>query len=156
MSDISATIESVARDILDRIEVGYQVSVAAKDDVYTVNIATEESGILIGHHGKTLESLQILIGIITAKKLGSWVRVVVEVGDYRKRREEQLLQMAQDLAAKVAETGEPLSLPDLSPFERRVVHLSLSEHPAVTTESVGEGRLRTLMVKPKTAAKDAS
>lgn len=149
MLDTISTIKGVAQDILERLEIKSQISVVEADGVYTVNIETEESGVLIGHHGKSLESLQVLIGIITAKKLGTWTRVVIEVGDYRKRREAYLLQMAEDIAVKVAETGEAVTLPDLSPFERRIVHIGLSEHPKVQTESVGEGRSRTLVVKPK-------
>ncbi len=149
MSDTISIIETVAGDLLGKIEIPNQVNVTEADGVFLVNIETEESGILIGHHGKNLESLQIMLGLITAKKLDNWVRILVEVGDYRKRREEQLLQMAKNITSQVIESGQAVEMPYLSPNERRVVHMSLSDHPQVTTESVGVGRDRTLIVKPR-------
>ncbi len=83
------------------------------------------------------------------KSLGSWVKVMVNVGDYRQRREEQLKKLAMTLAMKVKFSGEAQTVPNLSPAERRIVHIALTDHPDVCSESEGEGRDRQLVIKPK-------
>jgi len=116
---------------------------------YRVHIETEETGLLIGFHGQTLESFQIILGMMVGKALGSWQRVYVNVGDYRQKREEALMYMAQHAAEKALATGIPVELSRLSPSERRVIHLTLSGDERVATESVGEGNNRVLVVKAK-------
>ncbi len=114
-----------------------------------MRIETEETGLLIGHHGKTLESFQLILGIIISKKIGQWVKVYVNVGDYREKREETLMHMAQRAADRALALGRPVELSRLSPSERRIIHLTLSGDERVETESVGEGDGRMLLVKPK-------
>lgn len=117
-------------------------------DAYRIHVTTEETGILIGYHGRTLESFQIILSMIITKKLGS-VKAYVNVNDYREKREESLMYLAQRAAERVLETGRPVELTNLSPSERRVVHLTLSGDDRVQTESEGDGSRRILVVKPK-------
>ena len=114
-----------------------------------MNIETEETGLLIGFHGRTLESFQMILGMIAAKELGTWERVYVNVGDYREKREEALMYMAQRASERAIATGRPVDLAHLSAAERRVIHLTLSGDERVSTESVGEGRDRKLVISPK-------
>ena len=86
---------------------------------------------------------------MVSKAIESWVKVYVNVGDYREKREETLMHMAMRAAERVIATGRSVELPDLTASERRVVHLTLSGDERVETESVGEGNNRTLLVKPK-------
>ena len=111
-----------------------------------------EAGLLIGHHGKTLESLQLILGILISKRLGEWVKAYVNVGDYREKREEALMHMAQRAADRALALGRPVELSRLSPSERRIIHLTLSGDDRVETESMGEGDARVLLVKPKAEA----
>jgi spoIIIJ-associated protein len=104
---------------------------------------------LIGFHGRTLESFQIILGILVFRKVGSWVKVYVNVGDYREKREEALMHMAQQAAERVLATGKEVTLAHLSPSERRVVHLTLSGDERIMTESQGDGDGRVLVVKPR-------
>ena len=144
------TVLTVTEDLLTRLEIVASVRVDTDEtDAYRVDIDTEETGLLIGYHGKTLESFQIILGMIIAKALGEWSKVYVNVGDYREKREESLMYMAQRAAERVVESGRPVELPHLSPSERRVIHLTLSGDERVETESTGEGDHRTLIVKLK-------
>lgn len=149
IEDKAGAVQSVAEELLASLEIPAQVTVDLVDDTYQVKIETEESGLLIGFHGETLSSFQLILGLIVYKRLGEWVRVVVEVGDYRARRESQLRQMADSYAAQVVATGQPLTLPSLPPIERRIIHLALQDRPDVVTESEGEGRDRRVVIKPK-------
>ena len=146
------TVQQIAEDLLSRLGVVGTVSVDIDEtESYRVHIETEETGLLIGFHGKTLESFQIILGIIVSHELASWVKVYVNVGDYREKREEALMLMAQHAAERALTMGRPVELANLSASERRVIHLTLSGDERVETESVGEGSRRTLLVKPKAA-----
>lgn len=150
MVDTIDDVKQAAEDLLQRLEVSGAVSVDIDETgAYQVQIDTEETGLLIGYHGRTLESLQVLLGIIVSKKLGEWVKVYVNVGDWRQKREEALMHMAIGAADRAVALGRPVELPNLTASERRVIHLTLSGDERVTTESVGEGMNRTLVVKPK-------
>lgn len=143
-------VKKITEDLLKELEVSGSVAVDVDETgAYRVHIDTEETGLLIGFHGKTLESFQVILGILASKKLGSWVKVYVNVGDYREKREEALMYMAQRAAERALASGRPVELSHLSPSERRVIHLTLSGDERVATESVGEGDSRVLIVKPK-------
>lgn len=150
MDDNKNNVQSVTEELLEKLGIEGQVSVDIDEaEAFRVHIQTEETGLLIGFHGRTLESLQIILGLLVSKALGSWVRVYVNVGDYREKREEALMLMAQQAADRAISQGRPIELSHLSASERRVVHLTLGGDDRVETESIGEGSRRTLLVKPK-------
>jgi len=119
------------------------------DNILDIQIDSEEPAILIGFHGETLQAIQLILSFMVHKLLGNWVKVLVNVGDYRQKREEQLKRLALNLAMKVKFSQEAQIVPNLSPSERRIVHLVLSDHPDVYTQSEGEGKDRQLVIKPK-------
>ena len=114
-----------------------------------VKVDDQEAGILIGYHGETIAAIQLLLGMILAKQTGEWTKLTVNIGDYRQKRTDYLTVLAEETAAKVMESGEPLALYNLNPFERRIVHVALSVKKEVVTESQGEGKSRFLVVSPK-------
>lgn len=148
--EAKARVQQVTEDLLERLGISGAVSVDTDEtEAYRVHIETEETGLLIGFHGKTLESLQIILGLLVSRALASWQRVYVNVGDYREKREEALMLMAQQAAERALAQGRAIELSHLSASERRVIHLTLSGDERVETESVGDGSRRTLLVKPK-------
>jgi len=143
-------VQALTEDLLSRLGITGTVSVDIDEtEAFRVHIETEETGLLIGFHGRTLESFQIILGLLVSKKLEKWVRVYVNVGDYREKREEALMLMAQHAAERALAMGRPIELANLSESERRVIHLTLSGDERVETESVGVGSRRVLLVKPK-------
>lgn len=147
-----AKIKEVTEDLLNRLGIAGAVSIDTDESgAFRVNIETEETGLMIGFHGRTLESFQMILGMIVAKQLGTWERVYVNVGDYREKREEALMYMAQRASERAITTGRPVELSHLSAAERRVIHLTLSGDERVSTESIGEGRDRKLVIAPKVA-----
>ena len=114
-----------------------------------VALPETEAGIMIGYHGETIAALQLLLNMMAYKQTGEWSKLVVNIGDYRQKRTDYLTVLAQDTAAKVVGSQEPLALYGLNPFERRVVHMALSQSGQVITESQGEGKNRFLVVSPK-------
>ena len=114
-----------------------------------IDLAGEDSGLLIGRRGQTLQALQFLVNMIVRKEYGDEVRVMLDVESYRARRESSLREMAVKVAARVVQSSRSITLEPMPPADRRIVHTSLSEHPSVTTESTGEGDNRKVTIMPK-------
>lgn len=142
-------IKETTEELLKNLKVEAEVEVGEKEGAFHVQIETPDSGLLIGSYGETLSDFQLILSLMIFKKLDEWCRLVVNVGDYRQRREETLRQMAEDAAERTSATGKPIALPNLSSFDRRIVHLALLDHSSVTTVSEGEGKDRVLIVKPR-------
>lgn len=143
-------VKKIATKILKllQVEAKLKVSEDKENQAITVQVETEDSGVLIGFHGETLASFQLLLSIIASREMGEWSRIIVNVGDYRQKREEVLRHMGLNAAQKVRFSGESVSLPGLSASDRRVIHLILSEYNDVVAESEGEGKDRHLVIKP--------
>ena|SRR3990172_2526216 len=144
-------IEEEAHSLLKQLKIEATVEVEVDEEgVVHLSLNSENAGLLIGYYGQTLSSLQLIFNLIIYKKLGTWVKIILDVGDWRQRREEYLRKLALSLAQQVEVDGQPVVCPQLTSAERRIVHLALQDHPQVVTESSGEGRDRRLIVKPKT------
>ncbi len=115
-----------------------------------VDIEGEDAGLLIGRRGDTLRSLQFIVNVIVNKdRGGESVRVLLDVEEYRLRRQRALEELAGRVAGRVASTGRSVSLEPMPPGERRIVHLALADNPSVTTESSGWGMSRRVSVNPR-------
>lgn len=114
-----------------------------------IDLSGEDSGLLIGRQGQTLQSLQFLVNLIVRKRFGDEVRVALDVEGYRQRRETSLRDMAVKVAGRVVQSSRSITLEPMSPADRRIVHTSLTDHPGVTTESTGVGDNRKVTVSPK-------
>jgi spoIIIJ-associated protein len=113
-----------------------------------IDLAGEDSGLLIGRRGQTLQALQFLVNLIVRKQFEG-VRVVLDVENYRQRRESQLKDMAEKVAERVAQTNRSITLEPMPPADRRIIHTSLTDHSGVSTESTGEGEGRKVTIMPK-------
>lgn len=127
-----------------------EVTETSEEPVYTVKIDTEDqAGLLIGNKGETLSAIQNFLNIAMKSLTGTWVRIVVDIGDWREKQEDYLKNLASQAAARARETGEPQTLYNLNSAQRRIIHLQLAEETDLETESVGEGIERHLLVKVK-------
>jgi spoIIIJ-associated protein len=116
----------------------------------TFNITGDDDiGILIGRHGQTISSLQYLVRVMVSKKLKSPPPIVIDIDGYKKRRYEALRATAQRLAEQVKIRKTPFTLEPMSAFERRIIHLTLADDQNVTTQSIGEGEARKVVIMPK-------
>ena len=113
-----------------------------------IDLSGEDSGLLIGRRGQTLQALQFLVNLIVRKQFEG-VRVVLDVENYRQRRENQLKDMATKVAERVTQTNRSITLEPMPPADRRIIHTSLTDHPGVSTESTGEGEGRKVTILPK-------
>jgi spoIIIJ-associated protein len=142
-------IEQLIRMLFDKLTIDGEFSLAPSQDMLSIVLHTEDTGIVIGYHGEVLEALQLILGLMIAKSLGRFVRINVEVGDYKKSREEYLRTLAQRMKERVLQEGKEQAISSLRPWERRIVHLFFQNDPEVLSESRGEGRERTLIIRPR-------
>ena len=116
-----------------------------------VEIHGQDLGIMVSRRGEGLSAMQYLARMITARKLGRPLPVIVDVEGYRRRREQQLRRMARRAAEQAVERARTVELEPMPANERRIIHLELRTHSGVTTESVGVGRSRKVTIIPKPA-----
>ena len=109
----------------------------------------EALGALIGRKGERLSALQHLVNLMLSRRMDAWTRVLVDVEDYRGRRERQLVEIARRAADRVGETGKMLQLEPMSALERRWIHIALRDNPDVATQSIGEEPNRRVIVLPR-------
>ena len=147
--DENIVAESI-REIIEKLQVPATIEVSRQDSIFFVDIDSEDSSLLIGRHGVNLESLQFILAVRIKTLTGSDdFEIYVDVGNWRRKKEEKLKQMALDAAQRVESENEPQAIYNLTNSERRVIHVALADHPAVETISEGEGENRHIIVKPR-------
>lgn len=148
----------VAKEVLERLLAGMgieaQVRLRPTDlsegpNPIVLDITGENLGILIGRRGETLLALQYITRLIVNRGLHQWAEIIVDVEGYKKRRESSLTQLALRMADRATLLGQAVSLEPMPAHERRIIHLALRDHEKVTTESVGEGDLRKVVIFPR-------
>ncbi len=114
-----------------------------------LNLRGNDLGFLIGRKGETLAAMQHLVRLIVNKEAQRAVHLVVDVEDYKSRRESALRKLALRIADQATRRGRRIALEPMSAYERRIIHVALRNHPEVKTESVGEGSRRKVTIFPK-------
>ena len=122
------------------------------EDQIQVNISLPEdiTGIFIGRGGENINALRLILSLIISQRTNTWPKLRLNVNDYQEKREEYLTDLAKDAAEKAQELQREIILPNLSSYERRIVHLHVESLGTVTTESRGQEPRRQLVVIPKT------
>ena len=157
LDELADVAQTVVERILDALRLDALVEVhstpadlvATGSPELTLEITGRDLGALIGRRGETLGALQFLVNLILARKLERRVSVLVDVEGYRVRRERSLRGLATRVADRVAANHQPVTLEAMPPAERRIVHLTLADHPAVQTYSTGVGDERKVVIAPK-------
>lgn len=141
-------VRSFLETVLGMMGVEVEVDIDVEPDGLhcDLNTSEQEGGLLIGRHGATLDSLQYLtLRVLQAEGLGR-MRITLDVGGYRERREKQIRDKVADVARRVLDNGRPYHFDPMSAMERRVVHMAVTEFEGLRTESEGEGRRRHVVV----------
>lgn len=126
-----------------------KVSIEDGDNVnVSLNLPTDSAGIFVGHHGEGLTALRMIFSLILFQRFNVWPKIHLNVNDYQERREESLRDLAQEAAERAISLNKEIILPNLSSYERRIVHMFLSENSQIRTESRGEPPLRQMVIIP--------
>lgn len=142
------------REVLDNMFklMGIEASIhdlhEGESKVY-IELDSDDSGLVIGKKGKTLEAVQFLLNLIVNQQTGSDKKIILDIESYRAKRERVIKKISFEAAKKVLRSGKPVLLEPMNPFERRLVHLTLQDHDKVETKSEGQGIYRKVKVIPK-------
>jgi spoIIIJ-associated protein len=141
-------VRTFLESVLGLLGVDVEVDIDIEEDGLhcDLNTSAEDGGLLIGRHGATLDALQYLTLRVLQAEGYERMRITLDVAGYRTRREKTLRQLAQSVATKVLDTGEPYHFEPMSAMERRVVHMTILGIEGLATESEGEGRRRHVVV----------
>lgn len=142
-------IEQLIEKFFSLLEIEGTFTLEEQEDILEIMMETKDTGIVIGYHGEVLESLQLVLSLAIAKKLGRFVRVSIEVDGYKKNRTEYLHNLAMQVKEKALSENKEQVLSSLKSWERRIIHLYLQNDEQVTSESEGEGKDRVLVIKPR-------
>jgi spoIIIJ-associated protein len=149
MAETNKKQEKVIKKFFASLGIDTKFTVTEDEETIGVTLETEDTGIIIGYHGETLEALQLVLSLLLAKEQGAFKRVSLEVGDYKKNRSEWLERLAQDAKERALSENKEVYLSELKSWERRVIHLLLQDDKEVASESTGEGKDRVLVIKPR-------
>ena len=146
--------KSYFKTILDGMKiVDPKIEATYSEGVVTIDLDCEDYGIVIGHRGETLDSIQYLLSLIIKKSSMDYVRVVINVGNYREKRQETLRNLAQKNAQRVLRTGRRYTFEPMNPYERRIIHTAVQEIEGVESRSIGFNQDRRVVLEPTGGAK---
>lgn len=136
-------------DVFDKMNVSAELDIQEDDSSVMVKVEGKDIGIIIGHRGEMLDSLQYLTSLVVNKNKEDYKRVVVDVENYRQKREETLIKLANRLADKVIKYKKNITLEPMNPYERRIIHSSLQNNKYVQTHSIGDEPNRKVVITLK-------
>ena len=138
------------RNILNSMKVQAEIRIREENDIIHINLTGPKMGIIIGYRGETLDALQYLTSLVVNKDHNlPYKKVVLDTENYRKKREETLIRVAEKTAYKVKKNRRPYKLEPMNPYERRIIHSALQDNEYVYTFSEGEEPHRRVVVDIK-------
>ncbi|HHY64657.1 MAG TPA: protein jag [Clostridiaceae bacterium] len=146
---IDDIIVDFLRPIFEKMEITANLDIIHEEDCITVRLTGDDVGIVIGRRGETLDSLQYLLSLVVNRKTDGYTRVILDVADYRQKREKTLVRLANRVAEKVVRYRRNVTLEPMNPYERRIIHSTLQNHKYVDTQSIGEEPNRKVVVRYK-------
>lgn len=142
----AARAANYLRNILDNLGCSdIAMKAATKENAVLISLEGESVGVIIGHRGETLDSIQYLTSL-AASNGGGYFKVTINIGNYREKREEALVNLAKRVSEQVIRTGRSRSLEPMNPYERRIIHTAVQEIDGVVSTSFGEGAARRVVI----------
>ncbi|MFZ5968716.1 MAG: RNA-binding cell elongation regulator Jag/EloR [Bacillota bacterium] len=136
-------------DMLRTMGLKAQFKTKLKGDHLYLEVIGDDMGVLIGRRGQTLDAIQYLVSLVVNKDREEYLKVLLDTEDYRRKREQTLIRLANKLAYRVKKTRQDIVLEPMNPYERRIIHSALQSHPYVATKSEGEEPYRRVVIEAK-------
>lgn len=146
-SQEAAAVDFVTK-VLSGIGVRGEITSYTEGETIYIDVSGRDVGAIIGRHGETLDAIQYLATLVINKHTQEHFRLVLDIGGYRKRREETLISLAHRTAEKVVKVGKSYEMEPMNAAERRIIHFALQEYPGITTFSEGEDPERCVIISP--------
>jgi spoIIIJ-associated protein len=144
-------VQSKSREFFDFLDATVSINPRVVDDIVFIDITTSDPNdqTLIGIRGDILFSLQLLLSLVLNRDESEPLQVVLDVNEYRVRREKAIQELMQRVVEQVVATGNPYDLDPMRPFERRIIHVILQDYPELDSYSVGEEPNRHVVIKKR-------
>ena len=149
MSSLHTQIAEFVQNVVTAMGLTLSTSIEETPDGTRINLQGEDGGALIRQGGEGLQALQHIVATTFRRQLGDDERIVVDCMDFRKDKDAELRQMARFTAEKARSSGMQQEIGPLNPYERRIVHLAIAEDPSVTSESIGDAFMKTVIISSK-------
>ena len=148
-SSLSSQIATFVQNVVTAMDVTLSVNVEETPEGTRINLEGEDGGVFVRRGGEGLQALQHIVATAFRKQLGDDNRIVIDCNGYRKEKDAELRQMARCVAEKARSSGVPQEMGPLNPYERRIVHLAIAEDHNVTSESIGDAFMKTVIISSK-------
>ncbi|PYR70908.1 MAG: hypothetical protein DMF88_01345 [Acidobacteria bacterium] len=148
-SSLTSQIVGFVQDVVKAMGMTMSVNIEETPEGTRINLDGEDGGVLVRRGGEGLQALQHIVATTFRKQLGDDNRIVIDCNGYRKEKDAELRQMAKFIAEKARSSGVPQEMGPLNPYERRIVHLAIAEDPNVTSESIGDAFMKTVIISSK-------
>lgn len=143
---LSSQIASFVQDVVTAMGVHLQVRIEETPEATRINLEGEDGGFLVRRDAEGLQALQHLVATAFRRQLGDDTRIVVDCNGFRREKDAELRQMAQYLAERARTTGQAQEMGPLNPYDRRIVHMAVSDDPRASSESVGDAFMKTVII----------
>lgn len=151
-SSRSGEAVSFLKNVLSKMNVEVEIDMVEDDESIMLKITGKDSGIIIGRRGETLDALQYLTSLVVNRQTDDYKRVTIDIENYRQKREDTLVKLADRLADRVVRYRKSVTLEPMNPYERRIIHSTLQNNKMVETHSVGEEPNRKVVITLKQGA----
>lgn len=144
--------EEFLKSVFDKMNIECSFSIDRKKNDISINITeidSDDKGIIIGKRGNTLDSLQYLVSLVVNKESEKYVRITLDAGNYRSKREDTLRSLAKKMASKAKSIEKPIRLEPMNPYERRIIHSTLQRDKDIKTFSEGKDPYRRIVIEKK-------
>ena len=143
-------IADFVQSVINAMGVALTATIEATPEATRINLEGEDGGVLIRRGGEALQALQHIVATTFRKQLGDDNRIVIDCNGFRRDKDAELRQMARFLADKARTSGMPQEIGPLNPYERRIVHMAISEDPTASSESIGDAFMKTVIISART------
>jgi spoIIIJ-associated protein len=146
---LTTDIATFVQNVVTSMGLALTAAVEETPEATRINLEGEDGGVLIRRGGEGLQALQHVVATTFRRQLGDDNRIVIDCNGFRRDKDAELRQMAMFMADKARSSGMPQEMGPLNPYERRIVHLAVAQHPDVTSESIGDAFMKTVIISVK-------
>jgi spoIIIJ-associated protein len=146
---LTGQIVSFLQSVVDAMGMSLRARVEETPEAARINLEGEDGGLLIRGGGQGLQALQHIVATAFRKQLGDDNRIVVDCNGFRRDKDAEIRQMARYVADKARTSGTPQEMGPLNPYERRIVHMAIAEDPTVSSESIGDAFMKTVIISAR-------
>lgn len=146
---LTTEIADFVRRVVGAMGLALTPSIEETPEGTRIDLQGEDGGVLVRRGGEALQALQHIVATVFRRQLGDDNRILIDCNGFRRDKDLELRQMARYVADKARSTGVPQEMGPLNPYERRIVHLAIAEDPTVTSESIGDAFMKTVIISTR-------